>query len=266
MKTTLSLFFAGILMILGIGCSTSPQYDRGSLSDAMEKSRDDYPDEREVPSDEKPWWEQEDPEEENRNSGGDSYDDEESNDESNYDPGPSEPLFFGVRGGNALTGGPYFDSLFDGEFLLGFEDGNVMGAVFAGLKAVKAKPDSEISESIEEGVLILRAGVEGRYYPLPDLKYFSPYLLGQAGGLYMYWSFKNPLDAGVETIAGDSVGGVILGAGAGVDLLHLENFKLGASCIPEAHLFGAQTQEGFDNDVFGAYGTVRWTVEALVKM
>lgn len=243
----------GALMFLA-SCVTTSMEDCGSLSDAMEKARDDYPDEREVPSEPKddPW----DSEDEDRQE----QDRDEENDEYIYAASES-PMYVGSRGGNALYSYPYFDSLFDAELLFGTGADKGELLFFGGIKAVTAREDSDIKESIDDGVIFLRGGVEGRFYPLPEWTVFSPYLLAQAGGLYMYWSFKNPLEAGSETIASDSVGGMFLAAGAGVNLVNTEGFRLGAAWIPEIYLFYSETQEGFTNDVFDSYSTVRWCVE-----
>jgi hypothetical protein len=257
---------AVILTLIALAaCTTSSDVSRGSLSDAMEKSRDDYPEERDVPTT---------PKEESPGSGtgGSAEGSTESGSEDEKESetagggtsgaeGPSGPVYLGGRGGNAWHSEPYFDSLYDAEILLGYGEEHVAVMLYGGLKAVKAKKNSELRESIEEGVLFLRAGVEARYYPMYWWQVFSPYVLAQLGGVYMYWSFQNPLDAGSETITSDSVGGLAAAVGAGVDLIHLEGFHLGVACIPEAYLFTSETQKGFENDVFDSYGTVRWTVE-----
>ena len=247
------LFLIGIMLVLG-SCTTTSKLDRGSLSDAMEKARDDYPEEREVPSERKddPWGSDDDPWQE-------PAEDEES-DERVYVSSPN-PMYLGARGGNAVYSYPYFDSLFDAEILFGsgVDRGELL--FFGGIKAVTAREDSAIRESVDEGVIFLRGGAEVRFYPLASWPVFSPYLLAQAGGLYMYWSFRNPLDAGSETITGDSVGGLFLAVGAGVNLINTKRIRLGTAWIPEVYLFYSETKEGFRNDVFDSYSTVRWSVE-----
>jgi predicted nucleotidyltransferase len=252
-----------LILFLLASCTTSSPYNRGSLSDAMEKARDDYPDDREVETerDKKPWWHDDSDDEEI------ASDDEYAGDTSSgYVSADTGPVYLGLRGGNAWRSSPYFDSLFDIEMLLGYREDAVEVLLFGGIKAVEAKETSDIAESIDSGVLFLRAGLEARYYPFPQLTFLSPYVLGQVGGLYMYWSFKNPIDAGTETIFGDAVGGMILAAGVGVNLIDTDSFRLGAVCIPETHLFTSETHKGFQNDVFDYYGTVRWAVEAGIVM
>ena len=246
-----------LAIILVSSCTTTSHYNRGSLSDAMDKAKKDNPEDRKVPNhrERDPWPGDDDDR---------PYNDDHSSDDTavaSSGGGLSGPMYLGGRGGNAWFSSPYFDSLFDAEVLLGYRENRVEGLLFGGIKAVTAKEGSSLAESIDGGVVFLKAGIEGRYYPFPKQEFFSPYLLGQIGGLYMYWSFKNPLYAGADTITGDSVGGLILATGAGVNLIDTGSFRLGAACIPETHLFYSETHEGFQNDLFDYYGTVRWTVE-----
>ncbi len=244
-------------------CTTSSPYNRGSLSDAMDKAEDDHEGSRRVPND------RDEP-----SRGRDSRDDDRytqdttsPQDEAVYysDPFVGE-VYLLFRGGNSWGGAPYFNSLFDGEVLIGGREDSLEVLLFAGIKAVIAKESSEIYDSVDDGVLILRAGIEGRYYPFPDLQFMSPYLLAQAGGIYMYWSFKNPLEAGGDLITSDSVGGMMLGVGAGVNLIDKGGFRAGVSCIPETHFFYSETQQGFQNDVFDLYGNIRWAVDVGLRM
>ncbi len=263
--TALTALFI-ILSLFGLNsCVTDSAYSRGSLSDAMDKSKDDYPGEREVPSESKedPWWNDDDETINDSGSESDSQRESEGQETSAHASGGGNtgPVYLAGRGGNAHYSEPYFDSLYDGEMLFGFGMDHTEVFLFGGIKAVTAQEDSSLKESIEDGVLFLRGGIEGRYYPFPDLQVFSPYVLAQAGGMYMYWSFKNPIEAGSETITNDSVAGLMLGAGAGIDLIHTKLFRLGAAWIPEAYLFYSETQEGFENDVFDAYAVVRWVIE-----
>jgi hypothetical protein len=260
---TLSLTALMIILCLFClsSCMTESNYRRGSLSDAMDKSKDDYPEEREVPSErkEKPWRADDDDSEYDS-----EYEDESESEETSASAsggGGTGPAYLAGRGGNAHYSEPYFDSLYDGELLLGFGVDHTEILLYGGIKAVTAQADSALKESIEDGVLFLRGGIEGRYYPFPELQVFCPYVLAQAGGMYMYWSFKNPIAAGSETITNDSVAGLTLGTGAGMDLIHTKLFRLGGAFIPELYLFYSETQEGFENDVFDAYVVVRWAFE-----
>lgn len=265
MKTTLLSAAMVAAALLGASCATGSPYNRGSLSDAMDKARDDHRGSREVPNDrdEIPWW---DAGTTDRGSGEAEAADDATGSGSAEDTSFAGPVKLLARGGNAWAAGPYFDPFLDAELLLGFRDGNVEGLLFAGLKGAEAKSGSDLADSIDGGVLFLRAGLEVRYYPFPKRRFLSPYTLVQIGGIYMTWAYRNPLDAGTETIFNDAVGGLLLAAGAGVSVVDAGGFRLGVSCIPELHIFSPETENGFQNDVFGYYGSVRWAIEAGIDI
>ena len=239
-------------------CTTSSPRNRGSLSDAMDKSRDDYEKEREVPDDPDPWWGDEDEEEQEEQAPRN-----ENQQDGNTSPGTFTSLMILARGGYEFSGKPFFDEGYDGELLLGTRiSPKVEAYLYAGFNVQKTDPSHKVSESIKGDVVNLGAGIEGRFYPLPNLTYFSPYLLGRVGGFLMLWKFQNPLIAGGETIESDILGGVMAGVGAGVDLIRSEDFKLGIVIIPEISVYGDETEEGFTNDVFNSQRITRICAEA----
>ena len=77
----------------------------------------------------------------------------------------------------------------------------------------------------------------------------------------MFWEFRNALEAGGETIESDMLGGMMIGVGAGVDLIRTDSFKLGISIIPELSLYGEETGQGFTNDFFDRQGITRICTE-----
>jgi hypothetical protein len=251
----LYLFVPLFLSVALISCSTSSDYNRGSLSDAMEKTKDDSEEDREVPSEIKDDRDSDQEHEERRNQGDEDI---------NYEGLDASELMFSIRGGTNFYSDPYFDSDMEGEVLLGVPagEGSFRFYLFGGVKILQAQSDDPIALSIKKDAIQLNGGVEFRYYPLPELPVFSPYLIGRCGGFFLFWNYKNDLIWGDDTISSDIIGGVLLGTGIGVDLIHLKAFSLGAQLIPEVYLFGEETSEGFTNDYFDSYGTIRFTVEA----
>jgi hypothetical protein len=243
------------LLIFMIGCTTSSPRNRGSLSDAMEIARDDSNEKREVPDTPDPWDEQEE-----------DQDDQESHVPSetsqNYKTAEDEPLTYMIRMGGSTGGTPYFNDQRGLELVLGMDgQENLSLAFFAGLHILYTNPSHEVYQSIEKEVLLLNVGGELRYYFFPGLTVFSPYLGARAGGIYMSWSFQNPLTAGADTIYSDAVGGLSLGVTTGIDFLRLDHFRLGAQLNPEIYIFSGETSEGFNNDYFGAQGVIRVGLE-----
>ncbi|MBN2628756.1 MAG: hypothetical protein JXA95_18985 [Spirochaetales bacterium] len=248
-----------LLVFLALtACTTSSSHNRGSLSGAMDKARDDYEGEREVPDEEDPWWEND--EEDSR--WGDNSDRDDSYGE-DYTAAPigDVPATFLIRTGSTLGSGPYFSSQERYELLLGWEENNMALDFFGGLVLLDTNTAHLVSESITDGAFILEAGAEFRYYPWESLQFFSPYAGGRFGGLFMMWTFRNALTSGDDTITSDAVGGAVMGAVAGVDIIRTESLRLGVQINPEAYLFSAETSEGFDNDVFGAQGSINWSIE-----
>ncbi len=250
-------------ILLLTGCTTSSTHNRGSLSGAFDKSRDESEDDREVPDEEREEddWFFEDEEEDDYPAAG------AATAASAVSSGPTS-LTLIIRGGSGFHGDPYFDPTPFGEILLGDRSGRFEFYGFAGFQALSVQPDfpedaapeDKLAESIEDP-LILDAGVEVRAYLFENQEFFNPYILARVGGVYLFWSLKNPIVSGDTTISTDTLGGLLLGCGAGVDFIRTESFKLGALVIPEVYFLGEVTSKGFTNDYFDSQGVVKWALE-----
>ena len=268
MKPAAFLFLLGSLFLF-FSCTTESHRNRGSLSDAFEKSRDDSEEDRTVPDEEDdPWFYERDDENESE------WDDESEpsySGEDNPDSGDillegytgESGLFLLLRAGSSIASSPYFDNPFDMEILLGTtREGPIGFFLFAGFKNLNVKPEDSLYESIDPDPFILHAGLEFRYYPLKATLFFNPYFCGRVSGFSLFWVFKNALIAGSETIHSDYVGGMGFDAGLGVDFLRTDTFQAGVQILPQGFLFSEETAEGFTNDYFGAFGDIRLTIEA----
>ncbi len=261
---------AGTLMT---GCTSTPTRNRGSLSDAMDKARDDNEGSRTVPNEprqdpqpeppirerpRKPDYSQ--PGNENSSSASDSDTMTVSTE------GTDARVWFGLRGGQSIREDREFGSYSDGDIFLDVQMAPSADVVlYAGYKACYVIEGSELDQSVEDGMFFFKAGVEGRYTPLPALPLFSPYVYAGIGGFSMFWAFENTLYSGSEAITSDGINGMILNVGAGLYLINLDRFRVGMNISPEVYLFGPLTNEGFNNDYFGAYGTVKVTLEASAR-
>jgi len=244
-----------------VSCSTTPSRYRGSLSDAMDKAKDDHEGDRSVPDDRlKPDYPRRDAPDRR-----DPVGPADSAPLPLYTEGPSD-FWLGFRGGNGLGPDRDIEPLSDGDIFAGGEASpNFEFDLYAGFKAAQAVDGSSLDERIKDPLLFLKAGVEGRYSPFPDWLFMSPYVSAGMGGFYMGWNFRNALTAGSETITSDSVTGLLLNVGAGIYPLRLERFRLGIGIVPEVCLFGPVTGEGFDNDYFDAFSSVKVIAEIAVK-
>ncbi|MDC7219643.1 MAG: hypothetical protein PQJ59_06865 [Spirochaetales bacterium] len=254
MKGFLIISFLTALLLI-TGCTTSSSHNRGSLSDAMDKARDDHEGSREVDDDPDPWWES-DNNEKNR-----PREEPDTGEYVSSEPYEGE-IFFTLRYAGSLDGTPYFDRQNGMELALGLSDDTPVDVYpFVGIHGLGTDKSHDLYQSIGSGALLLNAGVDVRYYIFNNQTFFSPYLGGRIGAIYMTWSYENPLTDGYDTIASDALGGLSLGAIAGVDLIQTDFMRLGAFIMPTAYLFGGETTQGFENDYFEAQGMVRFGLE-----
>lgn len=239
-----------VCIILLTGCVTSSNKSRGSLNDAMDKSRDDYEEERVVP-DEDDYW---------------NKDNEDNSDiyvaaTEILDP---TDLVLILRVGKSLLSGPYFSSSTGAEILLGgLYTSHTELFLYGGLEILELNKNHSVSESIKEYPFMLTGGVEARYYPIEDLEYFTPYLLGRIGGMILAWEFRNSLNHGDVTT--DSLGGFTIDVGIGFDIVHSDSLRLGILCKPQSYLYGIETTEGFTNDYFDVSGLINISAEIGYK-
>ncbi len=254
--------------LLGISCETTSTRNRGSLSDAMEAARDDHEGDRDVPDERRDdgiFWHRDRDRDRNR----DRYRDDEAETDQGAAVGPSlefTDLTFGVRGGPSLADGSDIVTNSDGDIFVGASVGDrwVLD-LYAGFKVAAPEEGSDLDASVRDPIVFLKAGAEGRFSPFPKAAYLSPYLLGGIGGYVMVWSFENPLESGGETIEDDSLGGLLLSAGVGIDLVRAKKFRAGIGLIGDSYLFGAVTSRGFTNDVFGYYNSARLVGEVAFR-
>ncbi len=255
------------IALLGISCTTGSDRNRGNLSGAMEKSRDDYKEERVVPDEEEDPWFSEDREEKDPPPS-----DPQSPDEGNPGSVDSEgtdltedpaDLFLLFRGGSSLYEGAHFENPLDLEVLLGTTRDSFLGYfLFGGLKTLTVRREDSLYDSIKPRPFMLQGGLELRYYPIKNWRYFLPYATGRMSGFILFWNYQNALIAGSDTIQSDSLGGLGLDLGVGIDLIQTDTFQAGIQLLPQSFLFGEETSQGFTNDIFDTYGNIRITAEA----
>lgn len=255
-----------LFVLTATGCLSVPTRDRGSLSDAMDKAQNDNPEDRRVPDrpaqpdfPPPPPYQPEIPP---------------------YPDYPTEPapgadsqtpttvsggMLFGVRGSFSGSPGANSTQAFDGDVLLGVNTKAQQFLLTMGLMGLTPQPGSNWEQSLQGNLTIFRLGGEIRLFPLKDWIAFSPHF-DVGGGLFgSFWTFKNPLYAGTDTIYSDSLGGFYLNIGLGLDLVATDHFRLGLRATPEIYLFGATTGEGFTNDYFKPVGTLKLQAEVLIQ-
>jgi hypothetical protein len=259
---------------LFVSCGTAPDHYRGSLSDGMDKAKDDHEGSRSVPDYERPpeQDERDIPERHRRGDRKDANDSSGSDSSDAVSDGSSsanaEPLevWIGVRGGSSKIVSREIGTYSDGDIYLGavttprFELG-----FFGGYHAAFPENNSPLDDSVKDPITFLKAGIEGRYAPFPAWTFMCPYVGAGAGGFIMFWTYENSLTAGPDTISGDTLPGLLLSVSAGIYPINLEHFRIGISVVPEAYLFGQFTGEGFDNDYFTSFSPLKIMGEISIK-
>lgn len=257
-------------------CVSAPQQSRGSLSNAMDRARDDNGADRSVPDNDRnlPPGTYPDPNE--RFPEPPSANSPDNRDPGNSDHGPADPVssipvepvrvWLGLRGANATGPDHEIKTLWDGDVVIrGDVTPHIEIALYAGMKVANPVSGTDLDASVKDALLFFKAGVEGAYMFFPEWRIFSPYVFAGAGGFTMFWSFQNPLTAGEDIITGDNIGGMLLTVGAGIYPLNLESFRLGINIIPETYLYGPVTQQGFDNDYFSVFNTMKISIEVSFR-
>ncbi len=263
-KTTLiGILAVAALCAFAMSCTTSPYRNRGSLSDAMDKARDDHEGSRRVPDRARP------PDYDSppyRGAGDGDYDGDNDVDSGSAGGGSGvSDVRYGIRGSTAILSYGDCGPDWSADFVVSASgEGALSGAVFVGLRSVEPKAGSDLDLSVDGNLYFLRAGVEATYLPIPEMRVFCPYLTGGLGGFLMLWEYENTIIAGSERIDSDTLGGVLLFCGVGVYPYRGERLRLSVGLTPEVYFFGSVTNEGFDNDYFSPMTSVSVRFELLL--
>lgn len=257
-----SFFLVAAFCLLSVSCVTGSYRDRGSLSDAMDKARDDNEGSSSVPD--RPRYPERDrdryPERDR-----DRWVEEDRAASASSSPELNLSSFnYGVRGSTSFmaSGDQGSDWACDLVLLAGLSESMDLD-LFLGLKTVTPKTGSDIDLSVDGNLYFFRVGGDVSFYPLPERRFLSPFVTVGLGGFIMAWSFENALYSKSETIKSDSLGGAFLQCGAGLYLYRGERLRLSVGANPEVYFFGTMTTEGFNNDYFSPMGSVNARVELL---
>ncbi len=254
--------FLAVTVILS-SCTTEPPARRGSLSDAMDKSKDRHRGSREVP-------ERRVPDEDDVFGDGRSRGDDIGRDNAPPEPSAGASAFdsgsfsWGFRGGRSLALSGDMGRDLDVDVLVGVAEETTAVMFFGGLKTIEPAAGSDLDESIDGSLLFLKAGCELRYFPFSAGGSLSPYVGIGLGAFMMGWEFRNPLLSDGEKIEGDSLKGFVFSAPLGVRALATERFDFLVSLTPEVYFFGALTDKGFDNDYFKPCAGLRLSGEVTI--
>lgn len=145
-------------------------------------------------------------------------------------------------------------------------------AIHFGAAFLPSKEDSDLLGSIDN-IWELHLGYEHRFYLTPDKSFLGVFIPLNATVRALFWKYRNPITTDVydddgtflydEEINGDGLWGVSIGSGFGVSLIQTNFMKLSAAASCGGTLYGFETHEGFDNDVFVGDLYLKLSVEML---
>jgi len=131
-------------------------------------------------------------------------------------------------------------------------------SIFAEVEHSPIQSTSDLNESLQNGVTILKAGVQWDIHTTGDHTFLGNYFLFGGNIDFMTWEYRNPLIAwddygNEEEITSDWLQGMELYTGIGFTILNPYEFQVGLEIVPGIILWGWSTYEGFENDVFDPF-------------
>ncbi len=109
-----------------------------------------------------------------------------------------------------------------------------------------------------------------KHFLTPKHTLFGAYLSGGINYKRIFWHYENPVQPDGENvrISSDDLEGVDFYLGAGINLIQIhpckrnnsKGFQLGIEALPTFTAWENETYEGFDNDVFGSFKSVKFRV------
>ena len=260
----LCLFIAAALILQS--CFGTSKHRGGSLGDAMEEASDDHEGDRTVDTYPDPEYDDDEADFVIGVAGPSTAlvaDDSLAADSAIVIQGPKS-FWFSLAGGTGLLKEDVFFGLNHGNLALGafFEERQYFEFT-AGISWAPVQETNRLSESIDDGVILLQIGLGYKYYLTPRHTFMGLSFSAGLGYTYMRWSYKNPFEAmaydeygyalGMETISSDGLSGFEIYAGVGLNIVQTETVQLGLEVLPGLIAWGGETSEGFDNDVFDAF-------------
>jgi len=247
-------------------CAGTDKHRKGKLSDAMEESSDKHKGERKVGTEPEPDYEpeeedyfEEDLVEHRELSATDSL----LVDSSATEIGPKHDWLTIAAGTGLLKEEDYFGLIHFNLAYGGFLGRKHFVELAAGFNWAPLQETSLLSESLDDGVLLLQISLGYKYYLTPPHTFMGLYLCAGLGYTYMHWTYKNPFQAmtydeygdelGMETISADGLSGFEMYTGAGLNIVQTDGFQLGVEVLPGMILWSGETSEGFDNDIFETF-------------
>jgi len=233
---------------------------RGKLSEAMEKASDEYEGERNMET----HYERVEEAHVTESCIADDYGDSQVADSPLISSTDSSRQHFGnvlsFSGGSGILSGDDFYGYSHLNIAYGenvSRRGRFQGR--AGYMWAPLQTAGTLHHSLKNGTLLLHVGCEFQYLITPHYTFVGQYFVGGLAYHHMFWSFKNPIhfDDG-ETIRSDSISGLEIYAGAGINLMQTRYFQLGGEVLPGVIFWNDETYQKLENDIFGTFWHVKF--------
>lgn len=283
------------LGLLLAGCASTGQ--RGSLSEAVEKSNDDYKGDRRVAdtrTENDRHRRHHDHDNDDESSGGCLFgmlfsgdDGEKETPPATTYLQPATPAPVGTRTSFSVPGRNYFGCRVQTSNRFSSNYTNSAGGAFLWINHYARKKAFELALQVEiittdeksklfgsiDDIADIQLGFHGRRYSTPDFTFMGLYLKYGIDLNFMVWSYNNPVYSDVkdergriietDTIHTDGVFGLSGDVGAGWSLLQTKHLKLSFELLAGGTLFWFQTFQAFKNDLFMPDGYLKAGVELL---
>ncbi len=239
-----------------VGCASSGR-THGSLSEAMDRASREDPEDRHMESeaddgDDPSWFFEEDK---------DSDEKGDSDSVSPLDSIPTASQFAISIGNGAITSekftgfrgvGIEYSLLTQEKFRIDFEFEIYQAPI---------QETSGLNQSLKGGVFLFNFGVDLNFFTTPEHTFFGNYFFIGGGLSLLSWEYQHPIylehDYDTERITSDSVPGIDLHAGVGINVMQTDFLRIGAEVMPGILLWNPETTEGFTNDVFKPFAYIK---------
>jgi hypothetical protein len=168
-----------------------------------------------------------------------------------------EPWLIGLSAGYGVIRGDDIYQLNQVDLSVGgYLDEHQRLEGFVGIGYPLIDETADLNSSIDD-IWFVNLGGCYKYFTTPRHTFLGHYFIVGLAFTQLYWSYENAIQLDDETIRNDSLQGLELFAGMGLNLAQTERFQLGLEALPSMTLWESQTDKGFDNDVFGNFYTVK---------
>jgi len=281
MKNIITLTIIFTLILLS-SCTTSRNRSAGRLSDAVEKSSDDYEGERKINA--VVTEEDEDEVEEN-------YTSHKYQENKNYSYNNENPLFITYKkneskninlGRDHWLGFQFGTGVLSSDSFYGLSSfaltGNQytrekrsfsyeLGLDYAPLQTTETATfdplEDEIVQGLEGGIVSIFAGVKRRFYTTPKYTFLGNYFAVGARIHSMFFEYKNELAIdeydeydvliGTDYVKHDHIWGVDFNVATAVNIMQFKHLRIGIEFNPGVTIWWFDTYQGFTNDVFAPF-------------